>query len=298
MLERKLETTATITKERFHCNAYEVFMLKTLIKKTPFYPTLRRIYRKIKGIPRHPIQDSKTVDGFNIIHLGTEYGGWSFVDEQDLYGCTIISAGLGEDASFDVEFASKYNAKVIIVDPTPRAISHFEKIIDSLGKPAIQEYSNSGCQPIDAYNLSAVTEESFTLITKALWDKNTNLKFFEPINPNHVSHSIVNYQNNYSENTKSIEVEAVTLDSLLSDLNINKSVVPLMKFDIEGAEIEVIKRCIDVGIMPRQILVEFDELNVPSSKGFARVTEVDDLLRSNGYKLLKTNGQADFLYFK
>jgi hypothetical protein len=153
-------------------------MLKNLIKKNPLYKTLRRINQNIKGIPRHLIQDSKTVDGFNIVHLGTEYGGWSFVDEQDLYGCTIISAGLGEDASFDVEFASKYNAKVIIVDPTPRAISHFEKIIDSIGKPAKQKYSNEGCQPIDAYNLSAVTEDSFTLITKALWDKNTNLKFF------------------------------------------------------------------------------------------------------------------------
>jgi FkbM family methyltransferase len=275
-----------------------VVMIKKLIKETQVYPTLRRIYLKFKGIPRHPIQDSKTVDGFNIIHLGSEYGGWSFVDEQDLYGSTIISAGLGEDASFDVAFASKYNAKVIIVDPTPRSISHFGKIIESIGKPPKQKYSNGGCQPIDAYNLSGLTEDSVTLITKALWDKNTNLKFFEPINSNHVSHSIVNYQNNYSENTKSIEVEAVTLDSLLHDLNINKSDISLMKFDIEGAEIEVIKRCIDVRIMPRQILVEFDELNVPSSKGFARITEVDDLLRSNGYKLLKTNGQADFLYYK
>lgn len=273
-------------------------MLKKLIRKTPFFSTLKLIYRKFKGIPRHPIQDSKNVDGFNIIHLGTDYGGWSFVDEKDLYGCTIISAGLGEDASFDVEFASKYNAKVIIVDPTPRAIAHFEKIIESIGNPSKQKYSKDGCQPIEAYNLSAVTKDNFTLITKALWDKNANLKFFEPVNPNNVSHSIVNFQNNYSENTKSIEVEAVTLDSILIDLNIDKSVIPLMKFDIEGAEIEVIKSCIDLDIMPRQILVEFDELNVPAPKGFARVTEVDDLLRSNGYKLIKTDGQADFLYIK
>ena len=273
-------------------------MLIKLVRNLPLFPTLRLIYRKFKRIPRHPIQDSKTVDGFNIIHLGTVYGGWSFVDEQDLYGCTIISAGLGEDASFDIEFASKYNAKVIIVDPTPRAISHFKKITEAIGNPSKQHYLNNGCQPIGAYNLSDVTEDNITLITKALWNRNTNLKFFEPTNPSHVSHSIVNYQNNYSENTKSIVVEAVTLDSLLVYLNIEKSDIPLMKFDIEGAEIEVIKRCIDVGIMPRQILVEFDELNVPSSKGFARVTEVDDLLRNNGYNLLKTDGQTNFLYLK
>jgi len=273
-------------------------ILKKLIKKLLFFPTLRLIYRKFRPIPRHPIQDSKNIDGFNIIYLGTKYGGWSFVDEHDLYGCTIISAGLGEDASFDVEFASKYNAKVIIVDPTPRAILHFEKIREAMGNTSKQHYSDDGCQPIDAYNLSDVSEGNFTLITKALWNQNTNLKFFEPSNPSHVSHSIVNYQNNYSENTRSIEVEAVTLDSLLIDLNLDKSVIPLMKFDIEGAEIEVIKSFIEVGIMPRQILVEFDELNAPSPKGFARVTEVDDLLRDNGYKLLKTDGKADFLYLR
>ena len=123
-----------------------------------------------------------------------------------------------------------------------------------------------------------------------MWNKNAHMKFFEPTNPNHVSHSIVNYQNNYSENTKSIEAEAVTLDSLLADLNLDASDIPLMKFDIEGAEIEVI-RCIDVCIVLRQALVEFDELHVPSSKGLARVTEVDDLLRNNSYKLLNIDGK-------
>lgn len=273
-------------------------MLNILLKKIRFPRLLKLIYRKIRKIPRHSIQDTKTVGGFNIINLGSNYGGWSFVDDDSLKESTIISAGLGEDASFDVEFAAKYNAKIIIVDPTPRAINHFNQIVNSLGNPSKLKYSKDGCQPIDAYDLSSITKDNFLFVTKALWNKNTFLKFFEPTNPHDVSHSIVNYQNNYSENTKSIEVEAVTLDSLLLDLNLNASDIHLMKFDIEGAEIEVIKRCIDVGIMPRQILVEFDELHIPSSKGFSRVSMVDELLRDNGYKLLKTDGNADFLYYK
>ena len=72
--------------------------------------------------------------------------------------------------------------------------------------------------------------------------------------------------------------------------------VPLIKLDIESAEIEVLKRCMDIGILPRQILVEFDELN--EHKGFARITETDELLKSNGYVLLKTDGVADFLYYR
>jgi len=275
-------------------------VLKTKLKKTlpSTFKFLSVLYRKIKRIPRHPIQDSNVVDGYNIIHLGTEYGGWSLVDEDSLKGSTIISAGLGEDASFDVEFASKYNATVVLVDPTPRAISHFKQIKRALGCSATQKYSEGGCQPISSYDLSLLNKNSLSLTTKALWDKNTTLKFYEPPNPNHVSHSIVNYQNNYSNKTKYIEVEAITLDALISNLNIKPSDIPLMKFDIEGAEIEVLTRALNIGITPRQILVEFDELNVPSTKGFARVTEMDELLKNNGYTLLKTDGKADFLYFK
>lgn len=275
-------------------------VLKTKIKKaTPsIYKFLSILYVKAKRIRRHPIQDSKVEDGYNIIHLGTEYGGWSLVDEDSLKGSTIISAGLGEDASFDVEFASKYNATVIIVDPTPRAIEHFKLIESALGCPATQKYSEGGCQPISSYDLSLLNKNNLSLTTKALWDKNTTLKFYQPLDPNHVSHSIVNFQNNYSNKTKYIEVEAITLDTLISTLNIKLSDIPLMKFDIEGAEIEVLTRALNIGISPRQILVEFDELNVPSAKGFARVTKMDELLKNKGYKLLKTDGKSDFLYFK
>jgi hypothetical protein len=47
----------------------------------------------------------------------------------------------------------------------------------------------------------------------ALWVENTKLKFFAPANPDHVSHSIVNYQNNYSRDTSNIEVAATTLEA-------------------------------------------------------------------------------------
>ena len=225
------------------------------LKKTSIFRFFTKKYWRLKGIPRHPIQNTPTSDGYNIIYLGTEYGGWSFVDEDDLNNCTIISAGLGEDASFDVEFASKYNAKVIIIDPTPRAISHFNEIINSLGNLPNMEYVEGGCQPIDAYDLSAITKDKFLLVTKALWNENTSLKFFEPTDPRSVSHSIINYKNNYSDNTKSIEVETITLESLCAEFDINGSDIPLLKLDIEGAEIEVIKKCIEIGITPRQILV-------------------------------------------
>ena len=96
---------------------------------------LLSLAKKIKGlfVKKHPLQSFKDAKVDNIIFLGTRYGGWSLLDEDNLNNSTIISAGLGEDASFDIEFASKYNAKIIIVDPTPRSIKHYNEIINSLG---------------------------------------------------------------------------------------------------------------------------------------------------------------------
>ena len=53
--------------------------------------------------------------GFKLARLGSRYGGWSFIDSPALRGSTIVSCGLGEDASFDVEFAAAYGA---VVEPT------------------------------------------------------------------------------------------------------------------------------------------------------------------------------------
>jgi FkbM family methyltransferase len=272
--------------------------LKGVARKTPFYRALRSIYRRIRGIKRHPLQDFKSRKNFNLVHLGTEYGGWTFVDNGDLYGCTIVSAGLGEDASFDVEFASKYRAKVVIVDPTPRAVRHFNEIISNLGNKREFDYSDSGCQPIQSYDLSNIGSDQLSLVEKALWNESKTLKFFAPTNPQHVSHSIVNYQNSYRDDTSSIEVQASTLESVLFELNIKADDVAFLKLDIEGAEIEVINDCLTKGIRPKQILVEYDELNVPSEVGFKRVTDMHDFLLRNGYFLIHTDGQADFLYVR
>src|SRR5262245_23923222 len=91
-----------------------------------------------------------------LVRLGTGYGGWWFVDEPGLQGAVIVSCGLGEDGSFDVEFAARYGATVLMVDPTPRAISHFAGILSRLGRSAEEGYTSSGAQSLRAYNLSRI----------------------------------------------------------------------------------------------------------------------------------------------
>ncbi|MCK9802119.1 FkbM family methyltransferase [Pseudomonas sp. MAFF 302030] len=272
--------------------------IKNIFGDTQAYKLMRRIYRNIKGMPRHPLQDIKNERGLNLVRLGTSYGGWNFLDDGSLKNSLIISAGLGEDASFDIEFAAKYAARVIVVDPTPRAISHFEEIKKNIGRSRSAQYVNSGTQPVEAYDLSNINKSQLTLVTKALWNKSEKLKFFSPPDHSHVSHSIINFQNNYRKDTDFIEVEAVTLSGLIRETGINSSDVSLLKLDIEGAEIEVLTQCISEGFKPSQILVEFDELNCPSKKGFARISEIHSLLTSSGYRLVCTDGNADFLYIK
>ena len=263
------------------------------LKILSFAKSIKRLF-----VRKHPLQNFRNAKVENIIFLGTKYGGWSLVDEDNLKNSTIISAGLGEDASFDIEFATKYNSKIIIVDPTPRAIKHYNEIINSLGNSSKTEYVEGGKQPISAYNLENLKKENLVLLQKALWNKNEKLRFFSPSNPQHVSHSIINYQNQYKENTNFIEVDSITIDNLLDQENLTKDDIPLIKLDIEGAEIEFLVDCMNKGFRPRQILVEFDELNIPSSRSFERITYINQILIKNNYQLLKTDGQADFLYFK
>ncbi|MEO0356695.1 MAG: FkbM family methyltransferase [Pseudomonadota bacterium] len=268
--------------------------IKSVLRGTGLYRLLRRVYRAVHKVPRHPLQKTPTKAGIPFKRLGSGACGWVFMDDPALYNSTIISAGLGEDASFDLEFAKRYNAKIIIVDPTPRATVHFGAIINHLGQKKTAEYSSTGTQPIAAYDLEGVRSDQLVLVEKALWNEPTTLKFFAPQNPDHVSHSAVNFQNNYSDDTPYLEVDAIPFGQLMADQGIVE--VPLIKLDIEGAEVEVLIQCLDEGIKPNQILVEFDELNMPSDVAFERVDRVHARLVAEGYDIVRTDGQADFLY--
>ena len=66
-------------------------------------------------------------------HIGTIYGGYDIcIDNLD--NPNIISCGLGEDATFDIDMINKFNAKVIAIDPTPRALKHYNNIKENFGK--------------------------------------------------------------------------------------------------------------------------------------------------------------------
>jgi len=251
--------------------------------------------RSVKAIKRKIFAPHvKTTPVTNLRRMGSGYGGWVFVDRPDLVNSTVISCGLGEDASFDVEFATRYASKVVIVDPTPRAVEHFHKILTRMGTAAASTYVTSGSQPIESYDLSAVSPGQLVLIPEALADHVGLVSFFAPPDSKNVSHSIVNFQNGYSETTTFIRVPCIDVATLR--LKLGGVTPPLVKMDIEGAEILVIPEFISNGWLPIQLLVEYDELNFPSRRGRRNFDRVDTLLRASGYTAVYWDGRSCVSY--
>lgn len=215
--------------------------------------------------------------------MGTEYGGWTFVDSPDLYQSTVLSCGLGEDASFDVEFARRYGARVILMDPTPRAVAHYQSISGRFGKPRSKGYSGAGRESADSYDLEGVSRDKLLMVEKALWNAGGRLKFFAPQDPTHVSHSLVNFQNGYRDSGASIEVAATTIDEVIREFDV--PAFSLVKLDIEGAEIEVLEDMMKKHVRPRQLLIEYDELLAPSKRAKRRVENAHRRLLAHGYVL-------------
>jgi hypothetical protein len=74
--------------------------------------------------------------------------------------------------------------------------------------------------------------------------------------------------------------------------------IELIKLDIEGAEIEVLKDMLNSKIFPNQILVEFDELTVNFIKPYFKASHVILKLLFNGYVLISTDNFPNFLFAK
>ena len=240
---------------------------------------------------------SKLQKSFETKRLGTEYGGWSLIDFKELKNKTIISAGCGEDISFDIEFLNLYGGKIILVDPTPRSIKHLEQVFNSIGDKKTKDYVDGGNQKIETYDLENIQTEQLIIKNYALFKEDgITVKFFPPKNPEHVSHSISNWQKGETDSNKIIEVETITVKKIMEDQKIDE--LELIKLDIEGAENQVLPNLIKNKIFPNQILVEFDELHTNNILSYTKALFIIFRLLLNDYILIKTYKFPDMLFVK
>lgn len=182
--------------------------------------------------------------------LGGDYGGWivptSLLSPSSICYC----AGIGEDITFDRALIERFGCWVYAFDPTPRALKYVQNHAGDL--------------------------ERFHLIPVGLWSKDTTLNFYAPVDPRHVSHSLVNL----CGTTWSFEAECKCLRTLMCELEHDH--IDLLKMDIEGAEFEVLENMIGESIRPKIICVEFDQPS-PDAKTVAMCRR----LSKSGYTLLK-----------
>ena len=226
----------------------------------------------------------KVSPGCDLQALGSSYGSWTIDVSRDLSEMLLISGGLGEDSSFDLEFISRFGSRVILVDPTDRAERHFSSILKRLGSPATAVYSEDGNQPVSAYDLSKVSQNQLIFIKKAIWKSRCQLKLYPPKDPSHVSFGLKRSGRGARGASDFLLVDAVSVQLLMQDLEIQGNFI--LKLDIEGAEVAALHSLLGSGIRPHQILVEYEFLAIRNLHRIWEVIRLHKRLCSLGYEML------------
>ncbi len=255
--------------------------LKIIITKS----ILKSIYLKLKKTINWSPKISKYQ---NLITIGSKKGGWTIPDDYLNNDSIVYMVGAGEDISFDVGIAEKYGSKVYIFDPTPRAKTHFNSLINGVKKNEKVPINNS---KTDFYQIKNENIENLKFIELGLWNKEEKLKFYVPKNPEHVSHSLVNLQK--TEDYFIAKVDR--LSNIMKQLNHNH--IDLLKIDIEGAEYNVIESILEDKIKIKVLCVEYDEaFHSLDNKYIDRIKDSITKLTKHGYKIIDGDSYHNYTF--
>jgi hypothetical protein len=231
----------------------------------------------------------------NIEPLGSLYGRKYVVISHLGPEPILVSGGVGEDITFDIELISKFDAKAHLIDPTPRAIHHMAAVSARFGQKNQSEYSENGKQSPDSYNLTKINSTNLIFHPFALLDQARLVKFYEPPVRDHVSYSVQNIQKGFSSKGSYIEVNAI------GPVEINEIVkylmISVLKLDIEGSEFLFLSSAFEIGLFPHQILIEIDELHFPSLRSRKIAKRIFKLLNEYDYQLVFRDGY-NFTYLR
>lgn len=192
-------------------------------------------------------------------YLGTEYGGWAVVTSLLNSRSVVLSFGLGQDISFDLELIKRFQLVVHGFDPTPKS----EMWVRQQPLPDGFHFHNVGLAGIDG-----------------------ELSFTAPSEPGYVSYSSTSGS---IENRQSISLPVKRLATLIDDMGLSQ--IDILKMDIEGSENEVIEQLVQQKHRPIQLLVEFHHRihKTPFAKTLAGIKA----LESVGYDLFQISDLGD-----
>ena len=194
----------------------------------------------------------------NLIKIGEGYGSYFLpFDLLDRHSYAWM-VGAGENITLDLYLAS-FGMDVTIIDPTPRAVAYAKKF--TKGIPNIR------------------------IIEKGIWNISGFQDFFLPINPDHVSLSLTNLQNT----SEKINLPVISYSDLARDLGHYPNI---LKLDVEGAAISILRNVLEEKFLPEIILVEFE----PGWK-IIDIIKIQLRMKMSGYFLIK-NSEFDCLYVR
>jgi hypothetical protein len=85
------------------------------------------------------------------------------------------SSGAGEDISFDCALVERFHCQVRVIDPTPRAIQHFNNLEKAVRSGQRFPVNNS---TEDYYSVTAEYFRRLRFVPVGLADRDTELKFY------------------------------------------------------------------------------------------------------------------------
>lgn len=218
---------------------------------------------------------------------GADYGRKFLPLGLKLTGSDIcISAGAGEDISFECELAKRYPCTIMVMDPTPRAIAHYKKLCEMTAKGEKLNIDN------DEESFYEITEDALKKIAYfeyGLSGESKKKKFYYPENSEWVSCS------EFSETKGHFFVsDCFSYLDFLQYHHIDPENVKILKLDIEGSEYEVIRNVINNNILPDILLFEIHKL--PKYSLYYLFSLLWSLKKAN-MSLVMIKGY-DFLYIK
>ena len=172
-----------------------------------------------------------------------------------------MSLGIGEDARFDEAVVANLKAQLYLFDPTPRS-ARYVNTRDIL--------SNSKFQQIAVADFDGIIE-----------------MYIDDLEPDlNTTTSVSVRQPKGSESSYSVPCKSIA--TIMKEEKLTH--IDILKIDIEGGGIKVIKNLLEHNIFPEQICGEFER---PSGKQaienyFSDLKEIFYVLRSKGYRIFRT----------
>ena len=233
------------------------FLNKTLNHKyTGEFPLKHYFIKKRKLIKKFTKENLDQLDDIDIVNIGNYLLKKSFLSKETV----IYSFGIGENLSFEKTISKLYGCKVYCFDPTTLAVNFMKR----------EEYD----------------KENIFFEPCGIWISDGKIKFYNQ-NENDLKNTGGSITNLFETNNYML-LDCNKLSTLMRKNNHEN--VDVIKLDIEGACIEVMKDFLKENIFPDQIVAEFEysEHDNISEEDFnlwsEDVKKIISILKNKGYK--------------